>query len=217
MAEENGSRWHGALLSCALTVPRMIEEAMIVLLVVQVLPVTRLWANTLTAGQQRAAMALVRWQILASAHNFTLAALHGSHAHYVGLYRDDPEYLLLLYDGLLLAWTLVLLAYVAGTVPAQATLQQQQQQGTRRDAQELVPGMDLVIDVDGYPPRLVGGTILVQFPVSHLPVVDAVGEGAKGPEGGYIEGLPSDVATRARRHSHKLLHKHWKHHYREFM
>lgn len=26
---ENGSRWHGALLSCALTVPRMIEEAMI--------------------------------------------------------------------------------------------------------------------------------------------------------------------------------------------
>ena len=179
----------------------------------QILPVTRQWANLLTSSQKQAAMALVWWQILASNHNFMLAVLHDSHAHYVGLYLNQPEYLLLVYHCLLLVWALVLLLYVARSTPIEAVLQDTP---VPINVQELVPGTDLVIDVEVYPPpmaSLVGGAALLAL---RAPVMGAPG-GEEEEEGAGDSHMPSHVVTdRVRRHSHKLLHKHSRYWHREF-
>lgn len=205
--EEEGSRWHGTLLSIALTAPRVVREFINTLLVTQVLPATRIWVSDLTANQKQAVMTLMWWQILASVHNFTLAVLHVSHAHFVGLYPSKPEYLLLVYNGLLLTWACTILVLVASSVPTQIMLQ-----GTTRVlADELVPGTDMAIDLNSYPPPLigmVGGASLINVP-PRLRIAD-------GPSEGIDPGnLPPHIKDRVRRHSYTQLHKHFRFHHRE--
>ena len=166
----------------------------------------------LSASQMQAAMDLIHWQVLASSHNITLAALHDSHAHYIGLYFSQPEYLLLVYNCLLLIWALVLLMYLVGSTHVRGVSMHSQ---VSVDKEDLVPGVDMVINMNVYPPPiacLVDGTV-PWLQAKNVPVVGT----PEATGGDYAEGPPSHVMARARRHSHMLLHKHFRFHHREFI